>query len=333
MMPQQPFNGYVELPSENLSMLKNQTSKLGTAYDTLRDEELRREYDLIYPTITPGRPSPQTTQTPRPPPGAERETRERIRKQQQEAQEKFWWEATEERVAEERAAAERATEERAAEERAAEEREAEEREAAERAAEQQRQEEQATIFQQNLNAATIAFQRGLYTHAYPSSMYLPNLNIHTYARYPPSLFSLSGGGAAFGATTMYQQQNLGARFEALPDLHTHAYPPFPFSLGVAAFGGASTMYQQQDLGAGFGGPPELPTPQSSYPPLYFGGGSPLGVPASSICVHAGLWLVVPVPGPDLCPRCSQIQFDLLQCQRCAMTACSICRDTVAPCRY
>jgi hypothetical protein len=44
--------------------------KLGRAYETLKDESKRRAYDLIYPTITRSRPSPQTTQTPRPPPAS-----------------------------------------------------------------------------------------------------------------------------------------------------------------------------------------------------------------------------------------------------------------------
>ncbi|KLJ07618.1 hypothetical protein EMPG_10010 [Blastomyces silverae] len=40
---------------------------LGRAYETLKDESKRRAYDLIYPFITRSHPSPQTTQTPRPP--------------------------------------------------------------------------------------------------------------------------------------------------------------------------------------------------------------------------------------------------------------------------
>jgi hypothetical protein len=44
--------------------------KLGRAYETLKDESRRRAYDLIYPSITRSRPSPQTTQTPRPPPAS-----------------------------------------------------------------------------------------------------------------------------------------------------------------------------------------------------------------------------------------------------------------------
>ncbi|KAH9208348.1 DnaJ domain-containing protein, partial [Leptodontidium sp. 2 PMI_412] len=43
---------------------------LGRAYSTLKDESKRRDYDLIYPSITRSRPSPQTTQTPRPPPAS-----------------------------------------------------------------------------------------------------------------------------------------------------------------------------------------------------------------------------------------------------------------------
>ncbi|KAF2816422.1 DnaJ-domain-containing protein [Mytilinidion resinicola] len=43
---------------------------LGLAYETLKDESKRRDYDLIYPSITRRRPPPQNTQTPRPPPGA-----------------------------------------------------------------------------------------------------------------------------------------------------------------------------------------------------------------------------------------------------------------------
>ncbi|KFY05678.1 hypothetical protein V491_09062 [Pseudogymnoascus sp. VKM F-3775] len=38
------------------------------AYETLEDEIKRKEYDRIYPTINRTRPSPQGTQTPRPPP-------------------------------------------------------------------------------------------------------------------------------------------------------------------------------------------------------------------------------------------------------------------------
>ncbi|KAF2498963.1 DnaJ-domain-containing protein [Lophium mytilinum] len=38
------------------------------AYETLKDENKRRAYDLIYPSITRSRPSPQTTQIPRSPP-------------------------------------------------------------------------------------------------------------------------------------------------------------------------------------------------------------------------------------------------------------------------
>lgn len=45
----------------------NQTLKLGRAYETLKDEGKRRAYDLIYPSITRSRPSPQTTQTTHPP--------------------------------------------------------------------------------------------------------------------------------------------------------------------------------------------------------------------------------------------------------------------------
>jgi DNA repair exonuclease SbcCD ATPase subunit len=45
----------------------NQTLKLGRAYETLKDESKRRAYDLIYPSIIRSRPSPQTTQTTRPP--------------------------------------------------------------------------------------------------------------------------------------------------------------------------------------------------------------------------------------------------------------------------
>ncbi|KFY30666.1 hypothetical protein V494_08078 [Pseudogymnoascus sp. VKM F-4513 (FW-928)] len=41
--------------------------RIRSAYDTLKDEKERKKYDLIYPTITSSRPSPQTTQTPRPP--------------------------------------------------------------------------------------------------------------------------------------------------------------------------------------------------------------------------------------------------------------------------
>jgi hypothetical protein len=44
--------------------------KLGRAYEILKDESKRREYDLIYPFITRSHPSPQTTQIPRPPPGS-----------------------------------------------------------------------------------------------------------------------------------------------------------------------------------------------------------------------------------------------------------------------
>ncbi|XMA10407.1 hypothetical protein WAI453_003198 [Rhynchosporium graminicola] len=41
--------------------------RLGRAYETLKDESQRRNYDLIYPSITRTRPSPQATQTSRPP--------------------------------------------------------------------------------------------------------------------------------------------------------------------------------------------------------------------------------------------------------------------------
>ncbi|KAI3322864.1 DnaJ domain-containing protein [Xylariaceae sp. AK1471] len=41
---------------------------LGKAYETLKDETKRRDYDLIYPSIRQTQPSPQGTQTPRPPP-------------------------------------------------------------------------------------------------------------------------------------------------------------------------------------------------------------------------------------------------------------------------
>jgi hypothetical protein len=44
--------------------------KLGRAYETLKDESKRRDYDLIYPLITRSHPSPRTTQTPRPPPAS-----------------------------------------------------------------------------------------------------------------------------------------------------------------------------------------------------------------------------------------------------------------------
>jgi len=44
--------------------------KLGTAYETLKDESKRRAYDLIYPSIQAARPSPQATQTPRRPPAS-----------------------------------------------------------------------------------------------------------------------------------------------------------------------------------------------------------------------------------------------------------------------
>jgi hypothetical protein len=42
--------------------------KLGQAYDTLKDVRKRREYDFIYPSIVRRRSSPQSTQTPGPPP-------------------------------------------------------------------------------------------------------------------------------------------------------------------------------------------------------------------------------------------------------------------------
>jgi hypothetical protein len=42
--------------------------KLGRAYETLKDTDKRRAYDLLYPSITGRRPSTQTPQTPRPPP-------------------------------------------------------------------------------------------------------------------------------------------------------------------------------------------------------------------------------------------------------------------------
>ncbi|KAK1810769.1 hypothetical protein LTR12_014853 [Friedmanniomyces endolithicus] len=41
---------------------------LALAYETLKDEGRRQEYNLIYPSITRSRASPQSTQTPRPPP-------------------------------------------------------------------------------------------------------------------------------------------------------------------------------------------------------------------------------------------------------------------------
>ncbi|KUJ18941.1 DnaJ-domain-containing protein [Mollisia scopiformis] len=41
---------------------------LGRAYETLKDESKRRSYDLIYPSLARNRPTPQTTQTPRPTP-------------------------------------------------------------------------------------------------------------------------------------------------------------------------------------------------------------------------------------------------------------------------
>ncbi|KAH8684334.1 DnaJ domain-containing protein [Tricladium varicosporioides] len=41
---------------------------LGRAYETLKDVGKRRAYDLIYPSISRNRPSPQATQTHRPPP-------------------------------------------------------------------------------------------------------------------------------------------------------------------------------------------------------------------------------------------------------------------------
>ncbi|GAB7357156.1 hypothetical protein MBLNU459_g8149t1 [Dothideomycetes sp. NU459] len=44
--------------------------KLGRAYETLKDERKRQTYDLVYPFIARSRPSPQTTQTPRPPPAS-----------------------------------------------------------------------------------------------------------------------------------------------------------------------------------------------------------------------------------------------------------------------
>ena len=44
--------------------------KLGQAYETLKDESKRREYDLIYPSLTRRRPSPQNTKTPCPPPAS-----------------------------------------------------------------------------------------------------------------------------------------------------------------------------------------------------------------------------------------------------------------------
>ncbi|KAJ3573532.1 hypothetical protein NPX13_g4665 [Xylaria arbuscula] len=42
--------------------------KLGKAYETLKDETKRRNYDLIYPSIKKTRPVPQSAQVPRPPP-------------------------------------------------------------------------------------------------------------------------------------------------------------------------------------------------------------------------------------------------------------------------
>ncbi|KFY05895.1 hypothetical protein V492_08242, partial [Pseudogymnoascus sp. VKM F-4246] len=41
--------------------------RIQSAYDRLKDEKERKKYDSIYPIITSSRPSPQTTQTPRPP--------------------------------------------------------------------------------------------------------------------------------------------------------------------------------------------------------------------------------------------------------------------------
>ncbi|RDW77879.1 hypothetical protein BP5796_05731 [Coleophoma crateriformis] len=46
------------------------TLKLGRAYATLKDESKRREYDIVYPSITRTRPSPQTTQASRPRPAS-----------------------------------------------------------------------------------------------------------------------------------------------------------------------------------------------------------------------------------------------------------------------
>ncbi|PQE06064.1 hypothetical protein CJF30_00005023 [Rutstroemia sp. NJR-2017a BBW] len=48
---------------------------LGRAYETLKDESKRRAYDLIYPSIPRNRPSPQTGETPRPPPGSTPQSR------------------------------------------------------------------------------------------------------------------------------------------------------------------------------------------------------------------------------------------------------------------
>ena len=69
------FNWCVSFPWAKLILLstictyQNQTSKLGRAYETLKDESKRQAYDLIYPSLTRRRPS-QTTQTPRPPPAS-----------------------------------------------------------------------------------------------------------------------------------------------------------------------------------------------------------------------------------------------------------------------
>jgi hypothetical protein len=68
----QPTNRYVHFPAElipsdriayvSLSRTDTQIPQLALAYETLRDEDKRREYDLIYPLIRQTPTDPPTTQ-------------------------------------------------------------------------------------------------------------------------------------------------------------------------------------------------------------------------------------------------------------------------------
>lgn len=48
--------------------------QLALAYETLKDEDKRRAYNRIYPSIFRGQANPQKTQTPRPPPAHTQKT-------------------------------------------------------------------------------------------------------------------------------------------------------------------------------------------------------------------------------------------------------------------